>query len=351
MNVITIIQGIRFPILVKLVFRRGITPLPLYIIRFLVLLMASFFSSVLTLVEKVRYGPGVKETRLENPPVFIVGHWRTGSTFLHQLMALDPRFTALTMVQAVIPEHFLFSSKYYGPILKKVLPKTRPMDNVALSPDAPQEEEWSLIRLGAESPLEKILFPPKKKFFLKDDDQYIPEGRQLEKFRKNLDLLYRRITLQTGLRIVSKNPCHSMRIPLLAGMYPGAKFIHIHRDPLEVVPSTIRMWNIMARDNALKRGWHSPSAGEVSAVNARFVDFIRKEGAKLETGHFCEVAFRDLEKDPQAELQKLYSCLGLEFSDEFRTAVDRFIEANRNYRRNSYTLSEADRKAILEVKQ
>ena len=139
------------------------------------------------------------------------------------------------------------------------MPRTRPMDNVPLSPFTLQEDEFALIRMGSESPLEKLIFPSGKDYFLKAYDRYIPSGIKLEIWKNNLLSFYQKITLQEGKQIVSKNPYHTMRMELLAEMFPGAKFIHITRDPLVVVPSTIRMWNIVAEQNRLKKEWTSPS--------------------------------------------------------------------------------------------
>ena len=346
MKVFTIIQGVRFPVLMKLLFRNGITLYPTYIIRFLMLLQSSLISSALTLAEKKNYSRKIRETVISKPPIFIIGHWRTGSTYLHQLFNLDPGFTTPNMVQTVIPDHFLFSTKYYVPILNKTMPKKRPMDNVALSPFEPQEEEFALVRMGSESPIEKLIFPSEKRYFLEGYDQYVPHAKKLDTWKKNLVTFYRKLTLSTGNQIVSKNPFHTMRLALLAELFPGAKFIHIIRDPLIVVPSTIRMWNIVAADNKLKKGWKKPTIGEVASVLGSYLEYVAEESEKLGTQQFSEVQFEDLEKDPLGELKRIYTELDLSFTDTFESDVRRFVSENSNYRKNTYTLSEEEREII-----
>ena len=347
MKIFTIIQGIRFSMLMKLVFRNGITLYPRYILRFLVLLQAALISSIFTLVERFKYSKKLRRTELVRSPLFIIGHWRTGSTFLHQLFNLDPQFTAPNMVQTVIPDHFLVSTRYYVPILKGTMPETRPMDNVNLSPFEPQEEEFALIRMGSVSPVEKLLFPSGTKYFLEGYNQYLPTGRKLKIWEKNLRTLFKKITLQTGKQIVSKNPFHTLRLPLLASMFPGAKFIHITRDPLVVVPSTVRMWNIVAAENCLKRGWKKPTIGSVASVLGSYLTFVKHESRNLEKGHFIEVAFEDLEKDPQKELERIYTGLNLTLTEEFINSVNQFLEDNKNYRKNRYELNDEEKKIIL----
>lgn len=346
MKVFTIIQGIRIRRLLALILRRGITPAPLYLLRCMFLILGALPSSLLSRIEDLKYAKQLRNTRLVHPPLFIVGHWRTGSTFLHQLLHLHPSLTAPTLVQTSIPDHFLFSTPYYVPLLKKALPAHRPMDQVALGPFEPQEEEFALLRLGVHSPFEKLLFPSKKQGYFLKDCSYLPEGKALETWKLHLDAFYRKITLETGKQILSKNPWHSLRMPLLAGMYPGAKFIHITRDPQVVVPSTIRMWNMVARDHALRRGWLSPSLEEVAGELKRITTGVQDAGSRLATGHYVEVAFENLEQDPRGELKKLCALLNLEYGVEFRRKVDQFLEVHADYQKNHYSLDSRDRDTI-----
>lgn len=346
MKLITIILGTRFSVLMRLILRNGISLYPKYIARFLLLLVNSLISSILSLAEKKIYGRKTRETIIHLPPIFIIGHWRTGSTLLHQLINLDPQFTAPTLVQTVIPDHFLFSTKYYVPIMEKATPKNRPMDNVALSPHEPQEEEFALIRMGLLSPVEKLIFPSGEGYFLKGYKHYVPEGKKLVYWKKNLLTFFKKITLQTGKQIVSKNPYHTKRMEVLADMFPGAKFIHITRDPLVVVPSTIRMWNIVADQNSLKRGWKKPTVAETASVLQDYLDHVAEASRKLDNP-ITELRFEDLEKDPLTSLKLIYSQLDLLWSEEFEGRVRKFLASNSSYQKNSYTLSAEEREIIL----
>jgi hypothetical protein len=351
LKIFTILVGMRFPVLMKLTFRHGISILPKYLLRYLILFHNSLISSALTLAERYNYRKKIAETEISLPPVFIIGHWRSGTTYLHQLFHLDPGFTTPTMVQTVIPDHFLFSTKYYVPILRRALPHTRPMDNVKMGVFEPQEEEFALIRMGSASPIERIIFPRKGKFFLEGFENFIPRGKILELWKKNLLEFYRKITLLTGKRIISKNPAHTMRISLLAEMFPGARFVHIVRDPMTVVPSAKRLWNIMWAENGLKRGWKAPETGEVASMLGSFLEYVSLESRKLDDKQFSEVRFEDLEKDPMQELERIYSDLDLPLGNEFRANVMQFLKENSDYRKNTYELSEEEREIIRSALQ
>jgi hypothetical protein len=347
MNFISLLIGIRFPVLIKMMARNGFSICPKFIPRLVVLLLNSILSSFFAVIENLKYSRHIRDTVIAQPPVFIIGHWRTGSTFLHQLLNLDPQFTTPITVQTVIPDHFLFSSGYYIPLMKLFTNMGRPMDDVQVLPMEPQEDEFALIRMGSESPLEKLFFPSGDTYFLLDYDEYIPRGKDLVKWKQNLLTFYKKITFQTGKQIVSKNPYHTLRMSLLAEMFPGARFIHICRSPYEVVPSTIKMWDMMARSNSLKQSWKKPDIGEVSAVLRSFADYVSQERKTCGKHQFSEVLFEKLEQDPINELKRIYRELNLDYSVQFEKEAIKFLNATKGYKKNEYKLSENEKTIIL----
>jgi len=344
-----LLMGIRFSSLMKLVFSHGIGVRPLYILRLLVLIPTSILSEIFTVIEKLKYGRDIKKTVIEKPPVFIIGHWRSGTTFLHQLLFLDSQFTAPTVVQTVIPEHFLFSSKYWIPVLRKTMPGKRPMDEVEMDPLAPQEDEWALLRLGAPSPMLKVFFPSRKKGFFTGTGEFIPSGKDLLKWKRSILFFLKKITLQTHKRVILKNPYHTPRISLLSEIFPGAKFILIVRHPYKIVPSAINMWNIVAGENAFRGGWKGPSTEETAREVEDFRGSVNENKTKLPEGAFSEVRYEDLEKDPVGEIRRIYSELGFSFSQEHADSILRFMEEKKNYRKNLFNLSQEERDVINRI--
>ncbi len=342
-------MGIRFSTLMKLVFRYGIGFRPLYLMRLLVLIPTSLLSEIFTFIENLIYARKIKRTNIENPPVFIIGHWRSGTTFLHQLIFLDSRFTAPNVVQTVIPDHFLFSSKYWIPVMRKLMPEKRPMDEVVMDPLAPQEDEWALLRLGAPSPMLNVYFPSKKKKFYTGTNEFIPKGDELDQWEKSIQLFLKKITFQTGRQIILKNPYHTPRISLLTEIFPGAKFIHIVRHPLKIVPSSVNMWNIVAGENAFRGGWKDITIGEAAEEINDFLNSVRNAKASLSEGSFTEVRYEDLEKDPVGEIKKIYSRLGFAFTSDHERRILHFMEEKNNYRKNSFTLDEEEKEYILKA--
>jgi omega-hydroxy-beta-dihydromenaquinone-9 sulfotransferase len=344
--VLNIIMGIKFTTLFKMVFKNGIGLNPKYLLRLLFLIPNSLISQILVVVEKLKYSKKVWETQIEKPPVFIIGHWRSGTTFLHQLIYLDKQFTAPTVIQTVLPDHFLFSTKYYLPVMNKIMPEKRPMDEVELKPFAAMEDEFALVRMGSASPFLRVIFPSAKTKFLSDFQEFIPEGKELVKWKKNFLSFTRRITFLTGKQIVFKNPYHTPRILLLSTMFPGARFIHLVRNPYKLIPSSINMWDIVSRENALKSGWEKPTIDEAAVILEKFFCCVDENKSRLGKKEFTEVRYEDLEANPVEEIKRLYEELDLEFSAEFESGITRFMEEKKNYKKNSFTLSSEEKDII-----
>jgi hypothetical protein len=343
---LNVMMGIKFTTLLKLVFRKGLGLHPKYIIRFLPIVPNAIISQVLVMVEAIKYGGKIKRTKIEKPPVFIIGHWRSGTTLLHQLISLDYQFTTPTLVQTIIPDHFLFSTKYYVPILNKMLPGKRPMDEVVLEPLAPMEDEFGLVRMGSASPFEKLLFPSANSKFLADLGEFIPKGKELVTWKKNLHYFLKKITLLAQKRIVLKNPFHTPRVALLSEMFPGAKFIHIVRHPYKIIPSSINMWNIVANENAFKTGWEKPTINETAEVLYKFWVSVDENKGKLDKNEFVVVRYEDLEINPVKELRRMYGELNFEFTSEFESRIIDFMEANKDYKKNVFNLSYEEKSDI-----
>ena len=133
---------------------------PAYWHRAAFITLASIANSYYWRKERGRYDDVVKETRIKNPPLFILGHWRSGTTLLHYLLAQDTsRFNFANTYQVVNPLTFLTTEKVNTRRFAGLVPPTRPMDNMKLSFATPQEDEFAPLLTTLLSPYLGISFP------------------------------------------------------------------------------------------------------------------------------------------------------------------------------------------------
>ncbi len=343
-----LVTGIRFRQLMRLIRSNKCGASPRTIIRFLLLLQNSLWSSFFTRRERIIYGDYINNHPLPTDPVFIVGHWRTGSTYLHKLMSLDPLLAAPTLYQTAMPEGFVTARPYYAPLMQRMIGKFRPFDNMKAGIDEPQECEFALFRMCGESPLKQLMFPRSSTYFLlQQEADFMPAASQKKKWELALESFYTKLSWYNQKRLILKNPFHSMRIGYLSQKFPQARFIHIYRDPMEVIPSTIRMWTVVGEQNVMNHRGKAPQIKDVAIVYRNMLTEINTQLALLPSSRKAEISYKDLVASPIDTIQKAYQSLGLEFTEEYHQSILQFLDTNRDYEKNNYSLTDEEK---LEIK-
>jgi len=320
----------------KLLRRNRVSPAALP--RLAPILWVGAWSSLWNRREEARFGAQLRDTPTPRDPIIIVGHWRTGSTFLHQLFTRDPRLSAPTTLQCVLPGAFLTAGRYVEPVMRRTLASTRPMDGVRLAPEEPHEDEFALLRLIEHSTLERLIFPASGRYFLLDQEPRFIREAEVGAWSAALTGFVKKVAFAAGTRVVLKNPFHSVRVSLLKELFPDARFVHIRRDPLAVIPSTQRMWALLGKSLTLGRWWGPPRMEEIVEVYLTMLATLETDLAALPAGRCVNVDFSDLEANPLHTLRSLYAGLDIPFEPEHESRVRTFLDGLRAYRKNSYSL-------------
>jgi hypothetical protein len=309
--------------------------------------VVSVLHTALRLVQQAFYGRRVARTPVRLAPVFIVGHWRAGTTLLHELLIRDPRHASPTSYQCFAPCHFLLTGPWLPRLLGWMMPGRRPMDNMAAGWDRPQEDEFALCLLGQPSPYRRIAFP----------NRPAPGGGTLDlrglspPERRRWKATYFRLIQELtfaypGRRLVLKSPPHTARIPTLLELFPDARFVHIVRNPYAVYPSTLHLWRALYTAHGLQRpDWK----GLDEFILETFVQmYERLEVARrlIPPGQFHELRYEDLVRDPVGRLAAIYRGLDLGDFERARPRVEAYLEGLKKYERNSYFLTAEERSAI-----
>src|SRR5579883_180190 len=310
--------------------------------------------------QRRRHARAIAATALPAAPVFIIGHWRAGTTFLHELLALDPRFIWPRTYECFAPSHFLVTQGWAERHLARLLPARRPMDAMRFGFERPQEDEFALLNLGLGSPYETILFPNRRPAGADalDPERLTPSRRAawqagFVRFLQQVELrAERRAPPGAGARrLLLKSPTHTARIALLRALFPDAAFIHMVRNPYALFASTKKLWTALFAREGLQRPRLSalpgvPALDEyvLAMLDQLYRDFPHQVAA-LPERQFCEIRYEDLAARPLAVLAGLYRRLELGDFAALRERVAAYL-GSLDYRPNRHSLTAAERAEV-----
>jgi hypothetical protein len=270
------------------------------------------------------------------PPLFVLGHWRSGTTHLHNLLAVDDRFAYPTFSQVSYPHDFLLMDGLRSRIGRWFMPATRGLDNMALHPKAPDEDEFALCRTTFLSPFMSQAFPGRASWY----DRYLTfrdvPARDVERWKAAFVRLARKLTWKYRRPLLFKSPPHTCRIKLLLEVFPEARFVHIHRDPYVVYQSTQRLWSLAFSLFPFQTTDLAQLHERIVRQYAEMYEAFFEERELLPPGRYAEVGFEDLEKDPIGQVRRIYAELGLPDFAAVEPALRAYVASLAGYRKNQH---------------
>jgi hypothetical protein len=308
--------------------------------------IVSLFNSSLGALQALIYGRRVARTPIPHAPLFIIGHWRTGTTFLHELLILDERHNYPTTYQCFAPNHFLLTGGVFPKWLPFLMPKRRPMDNMAAGWDRPQEDEFALCMMGQPSPYLTFAFPnhpPQYSEYL--DLENLPP-KALASWKKTFLQLMQRLTFKNPNRLILKSPPHTCRIKTLLELFPDARFVHIVRDPYVVFPSTVNLWKSLYTAHGLQRPTFRGLEEHVFSTFLHFYERLEQGRKQIEPRRFYELRYEDLIHNPVGQMRALYDHLDLGGFEKLLPRLENYLASIKNYATNRYELPPAVRDEV-----
>ena len=190
-----------------------------FIPRALFVCLSTLLTSPLRVYESVRYGRTVKNTAIHPSPIFVIGHWRTGTTHLHNLMCKDRNLGYVTVFQAMASGCSIAGERLLKPGAARIAGErhpTREIDNIPLSMDNPEEQDLAIATMSPYSYLHLYTFPRRARYFYETYVTFfdrLPQ-RIINEWTEIYLTVMRKATLATGgKRLVIKNCADSARIP------------------------------------------------------------------------------------------------------------------------------------------
>jgi len=290
------------------------------------------------LISKVLYNSRVAKTRIENPPIFIIGHWRSGTTFLHEVISQDPQLAYISLWHTLVPDSFLFLENLKT-LMARFLPATRPMDMIKVDVDSPYEEEAGLAVLGPWSFFHCFIFPrnPERRFrqsVLFED----MSDKDMEIWKRNYLQFLKAVTFaNNGKQLILKNPADTSRIRVLLELFPDARFIHIYRNPYKVYMSTKKLRMQVLGLFALQKTTEQEIEKHVLKNYVQLMESYFEQKDLIPKGRLVEIRYEEFVANPLEQIRQIYSKLGLTGFEEAKPAMQKHLHREAGYKKNVYT--------------
>jgi hypothetical protein len=306
---------------------------------------ASVFNSLFRPCQGVFYDRYIERMQIKDAPLFVLGHWRSGTTLLHELLVLDQRYVFPTSYECLAPNHFLISKAYITK-LKFLIPKKRPMDDMDFGWDRPQEDEFALCNMGLPSPYLNMAFPNEPPKHLEYLTMEGLSQEELNRWKAGLEWFLKRVTFRDPKRIILKSPPHTGRIKTLLEVFPDARFVHIVRNPYSVFGSTVRLWKTLYKFQALQDANCRGLEEFVYSCFERMYAAFDRDRHLIDPARLVEIRYEDLVANPIEQMRSLYEHLKLGEFEQALPKLQAYFQDRQDYRTGKYQIEESVRHEI-----
>jgi len=274
----------------------------------------------------------LNKTQIDKPPVFILGFWRSGTTFLHNLMCQDPDHAFVTTYLSIFPHHSLVNSGWLKALAKLIAPERRPVDNVKLDMNWPQEEEMALGNMQPLSFYNYFYFPDHTEEYTQRSLLFNNVNQQeFDQWEKAYKLLIKKtLILSHGDRFVSKNPPNTFRIPQLLKLFPDAKFVYIYRNPYKTLSSFI----LFMKQVMLGVGFQNIDEKEIDKqlLNLYILALEKYENDKklIPENNLIEIQYETFKSDPFKAIENIYHTFDLNDFQTIEPTLRNYINSQKH---------------------
>ncbi len=290
--------------------------------------------------DRIRYTSLKDKASMEYPPVFIIGHWRSGTSFLHDLLCRVYPAAYTTTYHAAFPNNLFAFKGLIKFFMWVFMPRKRPTDAMKMHPDLPQEEELALGHERLFSFYYWFYFPREAEQ-LADEFMYLhdPLSTRSINFQQHYREFIHRCQLNTGGEIfISKNPVNTARLAVLNDGFPGAHFIYLKRDPYETLQSSVNFFQSLLRGISLQHYEEHKVDRFILDNYKRMISIYLEQKKLIPSENLIELRYEDLIQNPEKILSEVTGRLDLGVKADL-AKVKNYLAASKDFPLKKYQFS------------
>lgn len=275
-------------------------------------------------------------------PIFILGHWRSGTTYLQKALCAINGFNFVSVADVTTSS----GSKLISIIFRFFISTLFSIIKI--------EDKFQRVRFTAQMPMEEMhammfnncyhtsswafIFPNKAKQYFKN---YLFDP--INEGQKQMDINYKNIVENIITKkkqpnyLILKSPENTARIKRLLALYPNAKFIYIHRNPYDVYQSCLRFWEIIGNDFSVQKFSDETKRELILYTYKEMMKGYLEQRVLLSNNNLVEIEYDILRSAPQEIIVNALNKLGL-MQESYNDDIKKFLSQTdiKGYKVNQY---------------
>lgn len=326
--------------LMKLVFQNGGIH-PIRIVRLILILLRLSLSYPSALLERFYFANQINEEIIGEAPVFIIGHYRSGTSLMHKLLTSDSRWRFINEYELVFPHHGVRMENFLKPILQRFITRFQlkhpNFNNYTISLDDPNEDEALLVSAGASwGSYWSFIFPLHAHEILVKTVDF--ENDNLKVLWKSSYLFFlKKLLWRKKGHLLIKSPPSTARIKTILELFPDAKFIYMYRNPEIVSKSMEKIWyKEILKYFSLQKPDESIIKQHVKYVQHLFINAFQRDKHLIPEGNLIEVCYENFLSDKFSTIENIYRQFHLSFDELTQKSVEEKVKLQIDYRESKY---------------
>ncbi len=318
-----------------------------YIPRAIYVTLLIIFTTPLRYIEKKKYDKKIKNINIKHP-IFIIGHWRSGTTFMHYLLGQDKNLAYVSTMETLDPSIFLAYEKMLNKIVSNSLPSKRPMDNLEMNSYLPYEEEYAIANLSPYSFYHAWYFPKKIEYYFKKYVLFEDVSETvISDWKKTYNYFLKKIAFKNkDKQIILKSLVNTAKIKHILEMFPNAKFIHLYRDPYYLYSSTWKLYeSILPIFSFQKVDKEKLDLAIINIYKKLYLKYFEEKNL-IPKENLFEIKYEEFIKNPIETVEKIYKQFKIENIEKVKPLFESYVKKHENYQRNNHIINEKTKEKI-----
>jgi hypothetical protein len=293
------------------------------------------------------FARSIQRVDIQKDPIFIIGHFRSGTSLMYKLLSADPRWRCIREYELVFPYQSHVLKKVLKPMVQKLINyvgvKHPNFNNYAVDLDDPNEDEALLVSMGASwSAYWSYIFPlHESSAFAETIPMTSPSARAAWKSRYHYFL--KRLLWKEGGHLLIKSPLSTARVDVLLELFPNARFIHLTRNPVDVQKSMSRIWKTeILRFFCLQVPSPQTIEKQVADTHHLLTSQFQDQRNLIRPGNLAEISYDQLITNPTAVISGIYEQFNLPLDAAIMGLISKKISAQTGYQATSYSEHHAE---------